>query len=43
VRYDLTLTLGADGSLSYEEDTQLRIPGQPEIFHHTDANTLRKV
>jgi hypothetical protein len=43
VRYDLTVTLSADGALSYEEDTHLQMPGRPEIFHHTDANTLRKV
>ena len=43
VRYELAVTLDPDGSLHYEEDTQLQIPDQPEIFHHTDSNTLRKV
>ena len=31
------------GRLSYEEDTQLEMPGKPGIFHHTDANTLARV
>ena len=43
VRYDLTVSINDDGSFSYEEDTQLRIKGQADLFHHTDANTLRKV
>lgn len=43
VRYDLTVTLSDDGALHYEEDTQLQIPDQSEIFHHTDSNTLQKV
>ena len=42
VRYDLTVRLNDDGSLGYEEDTQLQMPGRPEIFHHTDTNTLRR-
>ncbi|MBM4245331.1 MAG: DUF1794 domain-containing protein [Deltaproteobacteria bacterium] len=33
--------LGAD-RFSYEEDTELEIPGQPR-FHHTDGNTLQRV
>jgi hypothetical protein len=43
VRYELSLEVRADGSIAYEEDTQLRIKGQGEIFHHKDSNTLRKV
>ncbi|KAF0190925.1 MAG: hypothetical protein FD165_2296 [Gammaproteobacteria bacterium] len=42
VRYELTVTLNDDGSFSYAEDTQLKIPGQADIFHHTDKNTLRR-
>ena len=30
-------------TLSYEEDTRLRIKGQKDIFHHTDKNTLKRV
>jgi hypothetical protein len=43
VRYDLTVTLHEDGRMSYAEDTHLRMPGRSEVFHHTDANTLKKL
>jgi hypothetical protein len=39
----ITVTLNADGTWSYEQDTVLTIPGQAEPFHHTDRNTLRKI
>lgn len=42
VRYEMTLALHDDGSFSYDEDTQLKIAGQADIFHHTDRNTLRR-
>jgi len=41
--YTITVTINADGTWSYEQDTVLIIPGQAEPFHHTDRNTLRKV
>ncbi len=41
--YTITVTINADGTWSYEQDTILIIPGQAEPFHHTDRNTLRKV
>lgn len=40
--YTLTITINPDGTLSYEQDTVLEIPGR-ELFHHTDRATLRKV
>ena len=43
VRYDLAITVNDDGSFSYEEDTVLKIRGREELYHHTDANTLRRV
>ncbi|GJL66289.1 MAG: FABP family protein [Nitrospirales bacterium] len=43
VRYDLAVTILTDNSFSYEEDTQLQILGQADIFHHTDKNTLKRV
>jgi hypothetical protein len=43
VRYDIELTINDDGSFSYAQNTQLQIKGQPEIFAHTDENTLRKI
>jgi len=41
--YTITVSINADGTWSYEQDTVLIIPGQSEPFHHTDRNTLRKV
>lgn len=43
IRYDLTVTLHSAHEFSYEEDTQLQIKGQKEIFHHRDQNRLRKI
>lgn len=41
--YTCTFTLNDDGTLTYEQDTVLRIAERPEPFHHTDRNVLRKV
>jgi len=43
VRYELSIDLSEDDVFAYEEDTQLRIQGQSEIFHHRDSNRLRRV
>jgi len=43
VRYDLTITLHNRDSFSYSEDTQLKMKGRAEIFHHTDANRVNRV
>ncbi|MDQ6996474.1 MAG: heme-binding beta-barrel domain-containing protein, partial [Mariprofundus sp.] len=43
VRYELQVYIHADGSFSYDEDTQLQIRGHDGIFHHTDANRLTRV
>ena len=43
VRYELIVTVNDDGSFSYDEDTQLQLPGRPDVFHHRDKNTLRRV
>ncbi len=43
VRYELTVTVHDDGTLADDEDTQLRMPGRAEIFHHRDQNRLRLV
>lgn len=42
-RYWLEVTINADGTFSYKEDTELWIPVDQEIFHHMDENTLKKV
>jgi len=43
VRYELTVTIHDDQSFSYEQDSQLQMPGRSEVFHHRDKNTLRRV
>lgn len=43
VRYELDVTVNGDGRFSYDEDTQMKLPGRAEIFHHRDRNTLRRV
>jgi len=43
VEFRIKVTLNADGTWSYEEDTVLMIRGKDEPFHHTDRNTLTKI
>jgi len=43
VKYTLSVKVHDDDSWSYEEDTVLQMKGRDEPFHHTDANTLRRV
>jgi len=42
VRYELTVTIHEPWKFSYREDTQLQIAGLPDVFHHTDQNTLKR-
>ncbi len=42
-KYLLDVNIHDDGTFSYKEDTQLWIPVDKEIFHHTDQNTLKRV
>ncbi|MCU7840112.1 MAG: FABP family protein [Candidatus Thiodiazotropha sp. (ex Troendleina suluensis)] len=42
-KYLLDVTIHDDHSFSYEEDTQLWIPVNEAIFHHTDKNRLEKI
>lgn len=39
----IKVTVNADGTWSYFEDTVMTVRGRPEPFHHTDRNTLRRV
>jgi hypothetical protein len=39
----LKVTIHDDQSFSYEEDTQLKIQGQKDLFHHIDKNTLKRI
>jgi hypothetical protein len=43
LEYSITVTINADGTFGYEQDTVLQIPDRAEPFHHTDRNTLRRV
>lgn len=43
VEFRIAVSVDADGTWSYEEDTVLMIKGQAEPFHHTDRNTLSKI
>lgn len=43
MKYELDVRIHDDGSFSYQEDTQLWIPINKDIFHHTDQNTLTKI
>jgi hypothetical protein len=41
--FRIKVTINADGTWSYDEDTVLVIPGRAEPFHHTDRNTLTRI
>jgi hypothetical protein len=41
--YTITVTINADDTWSYDEDTVLIIPGRSEPFHHTDRNLLTRI
>jgi len=43
MNYELDVEVLSDGKFSYKEDTQLWIPVNEAIFHHTDQNTLIRV
>jgi len=43
VEYRIQVSINADGTWSYDEDTVLMIRGQDAPFHHTDRNTLTKI
>jgi len=43
MKYVVDVTVHDDKSFSYKEDTQLWIPVNDAIFHHTDQNTLKKM
>jgi hypothetical protein len=43
VEFRIKVSINADGTWSYDEDTVLMIQGKTEPFHHTDRNTLSKI
>jgi hypothetical protein len=42
-RFEYNITVHDNDSFSYDQDTQIVVKGQDELFHHRDANTLRRV
>lgn len=43
VSYELKLQIHDANHFSYEEDTVMKLPGQKELFHHRDKNSLKRV
>lgn len=43
VEFRIKVTINADGTWVYDEDTVMLIPGMDEPFHHTDRNILHKI
>lgn len=43
MRFEMTVTYHADGSFTYEQNTQLKMRHSAALFDHTDRNTLKKV
>lgn len=43
VEYRIKVSINADDTWSYDEDTVLMIRGKTEPFHHTDRNTLTRI
>jgi hypothetical protein len=43
VEYSITVTVNADGTFAYEQETVLQVAGRPEPFRHLDRCTLRRV
>ena len=42
-KYEVDITIHPDDKFSYKQDTQLWIPINEAIFHHTDENTLERI
>ena len=42
IEYRINVTINADGTWGYDEDTVLMVRGKTEPFHHTDRNILRR-
>lgn len=43
VRYDITFKQVDENTFSYDENTQIKIKGQDELFQHTEKNILKRV
>jgi hypothetical protein len=43
IEFRIKVSIHADGTWSYDEDTVMMIKGLDEPFHHTDRNTLTRI
>ena len=43
VRFEMKITIRSNDSFSYDQDTQLRIKGNPNLFYYTVKNTRSRV
>jgi hypothetical protein len=41
--YEVKYTIHDDQSFSYDQNVQIQIKGQPQLFNHRDGNTLHKI
>ncbi len=43
ISFRMHVTVNADGTWSYEEESRLQIPGEAAVFPHVDRNTLTRI
>lgn len=43
VNYSIEVKQLDENTFSYDEDTQIKMKGRDEIFHHTEKNTLKRL
>ena len=43
VEFRIKVTIHANGTWSYDEDTVMMVKGKKALFHHTDRNTLIRI
>ena len=43
VRFRVRITIHTDGTWSYEEHTEMRVPGREGLVQHVDRNTLNRI
>ena len=43
MRFECSMQLHDGDCFSYEQDAQMQIPGQADVFHHVDRNRLTRV
>ena len=43
VKYEVDMKINEDGTFTYDQNTYIKIKGQPKLFEHRDTNTLHKI